>query len=124
MSIFSKDIIEQDTDLQLFYDRVWKWVKQEFYPAYMHYDGDLHCVSSSFNRSFDNGNSRTLFEERGMYHPYFSAVLVAGPGIFSKILITILYSEDKRGFCEDTAKTFLRRTLNVSNPLLYKAYNS
>ena len=122
MSLFSKDIIEQDTDLQLFHDRVWKWIEEEFPDVYAQYGGDLFRVSSVFNHTLDNPNNRALFAAHGMHHPYFAAIQVFDPESLGKICISILYSEDKFGLCDKTAKTFLHKTLKA--PSLFKTYNS
>lgn len=41
MSVFDKDIIEQDTKLYKFCNRVKKWIKNEFLPCYRYHYGVL-----------------------------------------------------------------------------------
>lgn len=110
MSIFDEDLVERETELQKFYNRVEKWIKKEFKPCFEFYRGDLEKVTSDFNRSFMNPNTEMLFKEHGIYRPYFLATWIADINQGSKILISIIYSEKDSGFSNinNDVKTFLK----------------
>ena len=106
MSIFDKDLVEREPELQKFYKQVEKWIKKEFKPCFEFYHGDLEKVTSDFNRSFMNPTSEMLFKEHGIYRPYFCATWVVDINRGSKILISITHSEKDSGFSD--IKTFLK----------------
>lgn len=115
MSIFDKDIIEQDTKLHKFCNHVKKWVENEFLPCYRYHYGNLDNVSRSFNRSFDHPDTVLLFEEYGIYNPCFQAVWLANTESFSSVLISIIYTEKKtETLDQDTAKVFLKMKISAN----------
>ena len=95
MSLFDKDIIEQETELEKFHNRVKKWIKNEFPSCFRYHYGNLDNVSESFNRSFEYPDTVSLFEKYGIYNPYFHAVWLANDGVLSEILISIIYTKEK-----------------------------
>ena len=117
MSIFDKDIItNENIPLQKFYNH-WKTaVKKEFNTLYKRFDGDLFRVSSIYNGLLDL--DRQKFAEHGMYHPWLHCTPIAdiNPSE-SKVLVTILYSENPIGYTHEDAKTFLKLKLNIPSLL-------
>ena len=114
MSLFDKDIIEQETKLEKFLKRATKWVEDEFPACYKYYHGNLDDVSRSFNRSLDYPDSASLFEKYGIYNPYFQAVWLTNAGSFPSILISIIYTEEKtETLNSETAKVFLKMRISV-----------
>lgn len=115
MSVFDKDIIEQESKFEKFYNRVKKWVENEFPQRYRYHYGNLDNVSRNFNRSFGYPDTVSLFEEHEIYNPYFQAVWLANiktPEIPS-ILISIIYTEKKtETLDQDTAKVFLKMKIS------------
>ena len=119
MSIFDSNIIEQETKLEKFHNRVKKWVENEFPDCYRYHYGNLDNVSSSFNRSFSNLDTVSLFEEYGIYNPCFQAVWLANAKSLSSVLISIIYTEEKTEPLDpDTAKVFLK--MKISSKRLIK----
>lgn len=113
MGIFDKDLITRDTSLQKFCN-LWKTaVKGEFNDLYRKYDGDLSRVSSIYNGVLDK--YRQKFAEHGIYYPWLFCTPIAD--IYpseSKVLVTILYSEDPIGYTHENRKIFLQITIPIS----------
>lgn len=95
MSLFDKNIIERETKLEKFYNRVKKWIKDEFPSCFKYHHGNLDNVSKSFNRSFEYPDTVSLFEKYEIYNPYFQAVWLANGGPLPEVLISIIYTREK-----------------------------
>lgn len=113
MSVFSDNITNENIPLQKFYN-LWKTiVKEEFNNLYKKFDGDLSRVSSIYNEALDK--SRLNFAEHGMYHPWLLCTPIADINPSgSKVLVTILYSEDPSIYIHDDRKVFLQITIPIS----------
>ena len=107
------DNITNETPLQKFYS-LWKnVVEREFNNLYRKFDGDLSRVSSVYNEALYR--NRHNFAERGMYHPWLLCTPVASINPSeSKILVTILYSEDPSIYIDVDRKIFLQMTIPTS----------
>lgn len=114
MSLFDSNIIEQETKLEKFHNRVKKWIENEFPDCYRYHYGNLDNVSSSFNRSFDHSDTVSLFEEHGIYNPCFQAVWMTNGRSLSSVLISIIYTGEKTETLDsDTAKVFLKMKISA-----------
>ena len=113
MSIFGDNITNENVPLQKFYN-LWKnAVKGEFNNLYKKFDGDLSKVSSVYNKALDK--SRQKFAEHGMYHSWLLCTPIADINpLESKVLVTILYSEDPSIYIHDDRKVFLQITISIS----------
>ena len=98
MSLFSNNITNELTPLQIFYNSIKTFIENEFDQLYKSFDGDFNRIASAYNCVLIKGFN-PKFEEYGMYHAWLSCQLVAcvdhQNGVISKVLITILYGEDK-----------------------------
>ena len=113
MSIFGDNITNENVPLQKFYN-LWKTiVKEEFNNLYKKFDGDLSKVSSVYNGALDK--SRQKFAEHGMYHPWLlcTPIVDINPS-GSKVLVTILYSEDPSIYIHNDRKIFLQIIIPIS----------
>lgn len=113
MSVFSDNITNENVPLQTFYN-FWKTVvEREFDNLYRKFDGDLSRVSSVYNEALDK--RRLNFAEHGMYHPWLLCTPMAdiNPSR-SKVLVTILYSEDPSIYIHGDRKVFLQITIPIS----------
>ena len=112
MSIFDNNITSENTPLQTFYNSIKTIVENEFDQLYKKVDGDLSRVSSIYNGVLKKLNSK--FAEHGMYHPYLHCSPIAGTNPFkSKVLVTILYSEDPSIYIDEDRKIFLQTTIPI-----------
>lgn len=113
MSIFNDNITSENTPLQIFYNSIKTIVENEFDRLYKKFDGDLYRVSSVYNEALDK--CRLNFAEHGMYHPWLlcTPIVDINPS-GSKILVTILYSEDPSIYIHNDRKIFLQITIPIS----------
>lgn len=123
MSIFS-DNITSNTPLQEFYDTIHLWIESIFPDLWKHYHGDFSMISSAYNAELGTPSTKKLFKNHNMYHAWLSCQPVACVdskcnGIVSKVLITILYSEDETIYVYDQSKVFLKMSIPISDlPIL------
>ena len=122
MGIF-EDNITSKTRLQEFYDKIKEVIQynfERFYQIYrrQHYSLDLSLNYTASILNHEISEFQKDFAEFGMHHPWLSCTPIASIKPFeSKVLVTILYSEDPIIYAHEDAKIFLKLKLNIPSLL-------
>jgi len=110
MSIFDDNITSENSSIQILYNNMKRMIEQEFDRLYIRFGGNVDFVISVYNKVLDACSND--FEKHGMYNARALCTPVASVDLNgSKILISILYSENPRGIAYADGKIFLQTTI-------------